>query len=113
MESNADIVNFTSTSIDYPCVGCQRKNCTMSSFYGSRCEFAIYHDYTFARGGYYEYGENPKIKKKKGERTYYKGYCVSIVKPYLEKQINNNNRRVYYRGWLTNITIQRRNITRD
>lgn len=110
----ADSFDSTATSTYYPCMGCQRKNCTMSSFYGDRCEFAIYHDYTFARGGYYECEEKPKLNKKRGERTYYKGYCAFMVKSYLERQINNNNKRIIqYKGFLTNITIQRRNITRD
>lgn len=110
---SSDSYDSTATSTYYPCIGCQRKNCTMSSFYGDRCEFAIYHDYTFAIGGCYEYGAEQKLKNKKGERTYYKGYCASMVKPYLERQINNNNKRVYYKGWLTNIMIHRRNITKD
>jgi hypothetical protein len=41
----------TKTSIfDNPCVGCKRKDCTMSSFYGNKCEFAMYFDETLVTG---------------------------------------------------------------
>lgn len=74
MKSNAGSVNLTSSSIDYPCVGCQRKNCTMSSFYGSRCEFAIYNDYTFACGHYeYKPPRNYVKKQKNKKRVYHRG----------------------------------------
>lgn len=46
-----DSSNYTGTSPTTPCCGCMRRNCTMSTTYGSHCEFAIYYDYTFATGG--------------------------------------------------------------
>lgn len=62
----------------------------------------------------YEYGDEPKEKKQKGKKTYYRGYCAQITRPYREQQINNNNKRIIqHKGWLTNIMIQRKNITRD
>lgn len=108
-----DSSNYTGTLSETPCCGCKRRDCTMSVSYGNRCPFAIYYDYTVA-SGYCDYSEPQRVKRQKGKKTYYRGYCAQITRPYREQQINNNNKRIIqYKGWLTNIMIQRRNITRD
>lgn len=64
----------TTTGIfDIPCVGCKRKDCTMSSFYGSRCEFAVYNDNTLVTG-YSKVKERNYVKKQKNKkRIYHRG----------------------------------------
>ena len=111
-----DSSNYTGTMSNIPCASCGRRNCTMSIAYGSHCPFFVYHKYSSyaIATGYCDYRTIQKAKKKKGKKTYYRGYCAQVIKPYIERQINNNNKQIkQYKGWLTNITIQRRNITRD
>ena len=69
-----DSNNSTATLPNYPCIGCKRKDCTISSFYGNRCEFAVYHDYTFASGHYdYKPPRNYVKKQKNKKRVYHRG----------------------------------------
>lgn len=67
-----DSKNTTRTS-DYPCIGCKRKDCTISSFYGDKCEFAVYNDNTFVTG-YSKVKERNYVKKQKNKkRIYHRG----------------------------------------
>ena len=64
----------TKTSIfDNPCVGCKRKDCTMSSFYGNKCEFAMYFDETLVTGYSQEKKRNYVKKQKNKKRIYHRG----------------------------------------
>ena len=63
--------NYTSTLPSSPCIGCKRKNCTQSVFYGKSCEFAVYHDYSIA-SGYEPYKPLPYIKKHKHKKKAYR-----------------------------------------
>lgn len=66
--NNENTASFPRT----PCYGCKRKNCTMSSFFGDRCEFAIYTERTVE--GYEPYKPKPYVKKQKNKkRCYYRG----------------------------------------
>ena len=62
------------TMTDYPCCWCVRKNCTMSTSYGGRCEFAMFH-------------ENPSILT---------GCSETEPRKYVKKQ--KNKKKVYHRG---------------
>ena len=66
--------DYTSTTTLSPCFGCKRKNCTMSSFYGKRCEFAIYRNEYNVSTGYEPYKPRPYVKKQKNKkRVYHRG----------------------------------------
>ena len=67
----------TTTKISYnPCIWCKRKNCTISSFYGDRCEFAVYND--------------------DNDDTLVTGYSKAKERNYVKKQ--KNKKRIYHRG---------------
>ena len=67
-----DSSNYTATIPNSPCIGCKRKNCTMSVFYGSSCEFAIYKDDIFS------------------------GSCPSKVKNFAKR--SHGKKKSYHRG---------------
>lgn len=64
--------DYTSTLPSSPCIGCKRKNCTVSVFYGKSCEFAIYHDYSDVVRGYEPYKPRPYVKKQKNKKRVYR-----------------------------------------